>query len=132
MEIKILKELIEKGEGIEVELKRSFHSFQEIAKTICAFANTQGGVLILGVNNKKEAEGIDDNLDDIQIKIANANSTVHPKPMIKIDIQKIGEKNIAIIIVHKADSSMFHSFDGAIYMRIGSTTQKLEGGSILE
>ena len=52
MEIENLKRIIAEGENTEIELKQSFHSVQEIAKIISAFANTQGGLLILGVDDK--------------------------------------------------------------------------------
>jgi len=71
-------------------------------------------------------------LDSLQKRISDANSNIHPKPIIKIETNILEGKKVASIIVHKADSSVFHSFEGAIYVRIGSTTQKLEGDSILE
>ena len=71
-------------------------------------------------------------MDSLQKRISDANSNIHPKPIIKIETNILEGKKVASIIVHKADSSVFHSFEGAIYVRIGSTTQKLEGDSILE
>ncbi len=132
MEIKALKDIIEKGESVDLELKRSFHSSQEIAKTICSFANTQGGVLILGVEDNKKISGLCEDMDQLQKRISDANSTVHPKPIMNIEIHEVEGKKVATLIVHRADSSVFHSFEGAIYVRIGTTTQKLEGNSILE
>ncbi|MEK6800401.1 MAG: ATP-binding protein, partial [Nanoarchaeota archaeon] len=130
MEIKALKDIIEKGESVDLELKRSFHSSQEIAKTICSFANTQGGVLILGVEDNKKISGLCEDMDQLQKRISDANSTVHPKPIMNIEIHEVEGKKVATLIVHRADSSVFHSFEGAIYVRIGTTTQKLEGNSI--
>src|SRR3989344_970476 len=132
MEIKILKEIIGRGESAEVEFKKSFHSFQEIAKTICAFANTQGGILILGLNDKGRTEGVEGSMDQLQRKISDANSNIHQKPIIKIEVYDIDKKNIVVIIVHKAETTVFHSFEGVIYVRIGATTQKLDGTSILD
>lgn len=132
MKNKELKEIIDRGESVEVEFKKSFHSFQEVAKTICAFSNTQGGILILGVSDKGKIEGIEGNLDQLQRKIADANSNIHQKPIIKIEVHEIDKSKVIVIIVHKAETSMFHSFEGALYVRIGTTTQKLEGASILD
>jgi ATP-dependent DNA helicase RecG len=41
-------------------------------------------------------------------------------------------KRIAQITVHRSDVSNFHSISGVIYIRVGSTTQRLEGQSIVE
>jgi ATP-dependent DNA helicase RecG len=127
-----LREIIEGGESTEIELKRSFHSNQEFSKIICAFANSQGGVVIVGINPDKSIEGVNDNLDELQRRISDSSSNIHPRPTMEIEQNSIDNKNIIVIKVHKADSSVFHSFEGAIYVRIGSTTQKLEGDSILE
>ena len=53
MEVKQLKLLIENGETQDVEFKQLFHSFQDISKTIYGFANTSGGILLIGVKDNK-------------------------------------------------------------------------------
>ncbi len=132
MDIENLKRIIAEGENAEIELKQSFHGIQEIAKIISAFANTQGGLVVLGVSDKGTIEGIKENPDLIQQKIANSNATIHPSPTINVDIHAIDKKKVVVIAVHKADSTVFHSVEGVIHVRIGSTIQKLEGQSILE
>ncbi len=132
MDTENLLRIIKEGESIEVEFKQSFHSFQDIAKIICAFANTQGGLLILGVDDKGKIEGIKENLDVVQQKISQSNSTIQPNPLTNIGIHTIDKKRLIVIIVHKADSSVFHSVGGIIYIRLGSTIQKLEGQSMVE
>ena len=132
MDEKKLKEIIKKGETIEVELKQSFSSSQETAKTICAFANTQGGIIIIGANAKGEIVGIQKDLDEIQQRISAANSTVHPKPIITAEVMEIEKKSLIVLTVHKAGSSVFHSVEGVVFVRFASTTQRLDGQSILE
>ena len=132
MDIENLKKIIEEGETVEVEFKQSFHSSQEIAKIICAFANTQGGLLILGVNDGGKVEGIKENLDTVQQKISQSSATIHPNPLMNIDIYSIENKKVIVVAAHKADSSVFHSVSGVIFIRLGSTIQKLEGQSIVE
>ncbi len=132
MDTENLKRIIAEGESIEVEFKQSFHSVQEIARVIAAFANTQGGLLILGVKSDGTIEGIKENLDLVQQKISQANSTIHPAPLTNVGIHTLVHKKIILITIHKADSSVFHSAEGVIYVRLGSTVQKLEGQSIVE
>ena len=61
-----IKQVIDSGETQEVEFKESFHSSQKISELMCGFANTYGGVIILGVTKKKEVIGVSGNLDEIQ------------------------------------------------------------------
>lgn len=89
-------------------------------------------MLILGVDDKGQIEGIKENLDIVQQKISQSNSTIHPNPLIKVEVHTIDKKKLVVVIVHKADSSLFHSVGGIIYIRLGSTIQKLEGQSIVE
>src|SRR3989344_8907435 len=109
MDIENLLRIIKEVESIEVEFKQSFHSFQDIAKIICAFANTQGGLLILGVNDKGGIEGIKENPDAIQQRISNSNATIHPSPIINVEVHTIDKKKIIVIAVHKSDSTVFHT-----------------------
>ena len=132
MDAENLKRIIAEGESVEVEFKQSFHSVQEIARIISAFANTQGGLLFLGLKDNGTIEGIKENLDIVQQKISQANSIIHPTPLTNVGIHTLDHKKIIIITVHRADSSVFHSVEGVIYVRLGSTVQKLEGQSIVE
>ncbi len=132
MNTETLKKIIAEGEGVEVELKQSFHSVQEIARIIAAFANTQGGLLILGVTDNGKIEGIKENHDIVQQKTAQANAIIHPAPLTNIEVHTLEQKKVILIVVHRADSSVFHSVEGVIFVRLGSTVQKLEGQSIIE
>ena len=46
-----LAELIAQGEGKTLEFKRELPRFEQIAKTVIAFANTSGGRLLIGVDD---------------------------------------------------------------------------------
>ncbi len=51
--------LLEKGEGMRVEFKESERN-EKIAAAIASFLNTDGGTLLIGVNDRGEVIGIDD------------------------------------------------------------------------
>ena len=58
MNKKKLKRLIEGGETSTVEFKRKLNDTHKIAKELCAFANTRGGVLIVGVDDDTTICGV--------------------------------------------------------------------------
>ena len=70
MEVDELKKLLARPEWLDVEIKKSARDFpQSAASTICAFANSGGGYLILGVDETQlpSITGIDkDKIDDVQ------------------------------------------------------------------
>lgn len=132
MEVNQILTIIREGETQEIEFKRSFHSAQDISKTICAFANTLGGILFIGISEKNRINGIKENTDTIQQKISAANQSVFPTPLISIEIHKYKEAKFLAIIVQKSPDNAYHTFHGAIYVRVGSTTKRIEGQTHLE
>lgn len=59
MRIKKVGELLQQGEGLEVEFKTArFDLNKNTFETICAFLNRKGGHLLLGVDDSGKAEGI--------------------------------------------------------------------------
>lgn len=70
MDVQQLKELLTRPEWTDVEIKKSARGFPaDACSTICAFANSGGGYLILGVDEARlpHVSGIDpDKFDDVQ------------------------------------------------------------------
>ncbi|MFH1588871.1 MAG: ATP-binding protein [Candidatus Diapherotrites archaeon] len=124
--------IVEAGESQEVEFKESFHSFQRFSELMCGFANIYGGIILIGVNGKKEIIGIGKKIDEIQQKISSAAQAVSPPILPSIEIFEIENKKIIAVIVQRAIDGTFHSFQGVIWARIGSTTKKFEGSQIVE
>ena len=60
---------IEAGESRKTEFKRGLGDLSAIGKAICAFANTEGGVIILGVDNSQEIVGVRENAEKVQERI---------------------------------------------------------------
>src|ERR1700761_1287011 len=68
----MIEELLTKREGKTLEFKENTKSLQKIVQTIVAFANTAGGTLVVGIQDKtKEVVGLAHVLQDEE-KIANA------------------------------------------------------------
>ena len=62
---------IEEGEGRHIEFKRGLGDLSAIGKTICAFANTEGGVLILGVTNDRQIFGVKEDTENVQERLTD-------------------------------------------------------------
>src|SRR3989344_1398463 len=127
----ILK-IIKSGESQEVELKESFHSSQDFSKLMCGFANTYGGVIFLGVNNKKDIIGIEEDSDKVQQKLSSSAQSISPPILPVIETHEINNKKIIAVIIQRAIDSTFHTFQGVIWAKVGSTLKKIEGSQIVE
>ena len=62
--------LIETGERASAEFKQGF-DLSAIGKAICAFANSRGGVIVLGVNNAQQIVGIRNNPESVQERVTS-------------------------------------------------------------
>jgi ATP-dependent DNA helicase RecG len=61
---KEIKSILKKGEGLSIEFKSSFNT--ETIETLVAFANTNGGSVILGISNELKVIGVSINAESIQ------------------------------------------------------------------
>ena len=55
---KELQQLIKQGESQNIEFKSSLSLRNEIGETISAFANTSGGIILIGVSDEKKILGV--------------------------------------------------------------------------
>jgi len=64
-------ERIKRGEGRQIEFKRGLGDLSAIGRAICAFANGEGGVLILGVENSGEVIGVTEDTERVQERLTS-------------------------------------------------------------
>ena len=67
MNIHDVKMLIEEGEGFELEFKRKVSSPEKIAKTISSFANTNGGIILFGVDDDGSIIGVESEKTEVDL-----------------------------------------------------------------
>ncbi|HMP98698.1 MAG TPA: ATP-binding protein [Cyclobacteriaceae bacterium] len=76
-----LEALVREGEGYKLEFKRKINDAAKVVAELCAFANSSGGVLLVGVNDDKQIPGVkfpEDESYTLQSAIAK-----HCKPQLK-------------------------------------------------
>lgn len=58
LQLRQLKQLVSSGEGLHLEFKRRASSPDQIVRELIAFANTSGGILLVGVSDDRELSGV--------------------------------------------------------------------------
>lgn len=120
-----IKQKIKMREGQKAEMKGRIS--EDAGKSICAFANTNNGMILIGVSEDKKIVGLG---KDDEAKIANIASSCDPPIRIKTEVLSIEDKDILFVQVKKSDK--IHSFKGKVYVRVGSTNRALSVQEILE
>ncbi len=117
-------DIIEAGEGYNAEFKVGVPSkVRELTSEVCAFANSAGGVLLIGVSDRNEIIGA--KLDNaVRSSIQDSLLGISPHLHCSLDVVKIDGKDIGVIQV-PSGSQKPYVFSGVIYVRIGANTQKL-------
>ena len=113
-----IKEIIHRGEDIDIEFKTSQFKLNKGAfETICAFLNRSGGHLILGVKNDGSVEGVlEISVQDIINNIVtNANNPQKLNPPFYLSADAIDYKGKKVIYVYVPESSQVHSTNGKIF-----------------
>lgn len=109
-----------------VEYKSGWHD--DYLKWICGFANSQGGLLIIGKNDKGEIVGVNDSkklMDDIPNKVKSFLG-------ISVQVNLITEREFVFIEIITPPYTVPISLRGRYYYRSGSTNQELSGSSLTE
>lgn len=115
-----LKEILQKGEGIEIEFKTSqFELNRDAFESICAFLNRKGGHLLLGVKNDGTVEGVIEGCvkDIVNNIVTNANNPQKLRPPFYLSTQVIDYEGEKVIYVYVPESSQVHNTNGKIFDR---------------
>ena len=91
--------LLTAGEGVTLEYKRKVNKPEKIAKEICAFANTKGGVLIIGIDDDGTLVGIKSEKAEIEIVEQTCSFYVKPEITPEIQIFEIDGKDLLCVTI---------------------------------
>ena len=112
-------------ESQQLEWKEAWHD--EYLKWICGFANAQGGMLVIGKNDKGEILGVKNAeklLEDLPNKIRSTMGIV-------VDVHIHNENGLDFIAICVPAYPNAISYHGKYYLRSGSTNQELSGYALL-
>jgi len=92
---------IQEGEGLQQDFKKTISSQIKIAKTIVSFANTQGGRIIIGVNDQGKITGIK---SDEEIFMIEGAATFYAKPEVPVEFHLFEVQNKSVLVIEIPES----------------------------
>ena len=124
-------EILRKHEGKTLEFKRDLSSPVNVLRSIVAFANSSGGILLIGVEDEtRTVRGIEAPLD-VQERLANIISTgISPPLMPAIEVLPWRDKVVIGAEVFPSYSRPHHliaaGVEGGTYIRVGASNRKAD------
>lgn len=132
-----LVEVLRKPEGKTLEYKRDLSSPDGLLKTLVAFANTAGGILAIGIEDKiRRVTGVRDVLETEE-RLANliADSI---KPRLVPDIEVVPWRKTQVLMVQVCPSPARPHYierlgpEAGVFVRLGSTNRRADEAQIDE
>lgn len=124
-----LKSIIAEGESESVEFKTSFND--EALETIGAFANANGGSLLIGVNDSGNIVGLQLGKKTIEDFANRIQTATDPRIQPSIEIASLNNSHVVIINV-SSNSNIPISVRGKYYKRVGKTNQRMSHNEIMK
>jgi len=114
-----LRKIIDEGENERVEFKSGKTTPKAIAKAACAFLNSNGGRIVVGVSDQNQVVGIA-NIDASVTKIkTQLTELISPPALWTIEKTPVGKQAVIVVDVPEGNDKPY-VLEGAIFFRRGA------------
>lgn len=106
-----IRKLILEGENVGVDFKKTISNCEKIAKTLVAFANNQGGMLLIGVADDGAVKGVKSEEEE-RFMITKA-AHIYCKPAIEPEFEEvyIDHKTVLVAKIPQSDTKPHYALD---------------------
>jgi predicted HTH transcriptional regulator len=130
----MIEEFLSKSEDKTLEFKENTTSLLGIIKTVIAFANTAGGVIVVGIQDKtKKIVGVANALDEEERLANSISDSIAPLIIPNIEIQTYRKKSLIFIHVPLVAGPFYLKSAGpekGVFVRIGSTNRVADSNTV--
>ena len=132
-----LLELLRMPEGKALEFKRDLSSRKGIVRTLVAFANSAGGVLLIGVEDGAgHVRGVEKPLDAAEAIANLLSDSISPRLVPEIEVLPFRGTQVVAVQAHLSPLRPHHVTaegpENGTYVRVGSTNRRADGDLIGE
>ncbi len=131
MNLELLKNIAQQGEGQYLEFKKKANFPEKIVKELVAFANSYGGKLLLGVDDNGMVSGTRNIEGEVFVLEDAIAKLIKPKLAYSVDILKINDKKgVAVFHISEGNKKPYKVKDhsnneaGTAFVRSGDESLK--------
>jgi predicted HTH transcriptional regulator len=120
--------LIKRGESSKVQFKERLPHIDSLAHELIAFSNSQGGMIIFGVNDKTgELHGLSFvEIQQVNQQIVNiASQKVYPPVYLVTETVTVNDNQLIVVSVEEGISKPYKDSNGTIYVKNGADKRKV-------
>jgi len=119
-------EWLRAGEGTQIEFKERYNS--RVIESLVAFANTSGGQVLIGVDDRGRVVGLADADKVVESVISACREAVSPPIAPSVEIVRLREG--AFVLAQVQATGRMHAKSGAVFVRHGRQTRRASGEEI--
>ena len=118
-----------------MDFKRDLSSRKSVLKDIVAFANTAGGVVVIGVDDDGSVVGVADPLREEERLSSSISDGIEPQLLPEIYAASYGEHELLVVEVAHHPAPFHLRAEGpeqGVYVRLGSTSRRADPEMLAE
>lgn len=130
-------EALSRREGKELEFKRDLSSTDGLVRAVIAFANTSGGLVLIGVDDgTAHVRGVDDPVAAAERAVSVLTDAIAPRLVPDVQVLAFRSAHVLAIRVHPSPSRPHYlarvGVDDGTYVRVGPTNRRADADLIAE
>ncbi len=122
-----LQDTIRQGESARIEFKSSFQ--KEVIETLSAFADTQGGMVLVGISDAGQAVGVSIQAETIQGWISQCKQITSPRVIPDIELVQIENLTVAVVSIDEFPVKPV-ACKGRYFKRVGNANHQMTATEI--
>lgn len=121
-----IKRLILEGENVSLDFKKTISNAEKIAKTLVAFANNQGGRLLIGIADDGSVKGVKAEEEEKYMITKAAHQLCRPAIEPRFEEYLVDDKLVLVAEILKSDTKPHYALDEQgkwwVYFRVQDKT----------
>jgi len=129
-----LQSCMNRGEGLRLEFKRRLPREERAARTLCAFANTRGGLLLVGITDRGRVHGVH-HPEEVRATLERiSRQWIEPELALELQVLEVEGPSVVACSVpwSKQRPHVLLSPDGErqVLIRVGASNRPADGPTL--